>query len=105
MSTTDLPSLPTKPRRSLRRASPGVPTGDWFGSLTYPQQCVVRKLRERPWQTAWELNYPIATLKALEKRGIVERKQVEGRRRFFENDDYHWALKPNDERTRGGNKD
>lgn len=28
MSTTDLPSLPTKPSRSQRRASPGVPTGD-----------------------------------------------------------------------------
>ena len=52
MSKTDLHSLPTKPRRSQRRASPGVPTGDLVRlpifrlKSAYCMDCYDTKLRK-----------------------------------------------------------
>ena len=58
--------------------------------LTYPQQCAIRKLTERDWQTAFAMCLPAATLIALEKRGMVKRRRIA--HSYYDSTDYEWSL-------------
>lgn len=64
-----------------------------MGSLTYPQRDVLRKLAKQPWTTAFELHAKYTTMRALEKRGLVQKRRKAGQTYLIFNNDYwEWAF-------------
>lgn len=61
--------------------------------LTYPQTYALRRLKTDEWITAWDIHATSATLIALERMGLVERKKVVEYITGYDNTDYGWRLK------------